>query len=420
MGMTIAEKILAAHSGKKEVKPGEYVWANVDGTHFGRHTPERLKEYGVEKIYDPERAYAVEDHHCPPPNLAAANVAVELRQAVKKYGIKNFFEYGRGGILHQLYPEHGFVSPGDLIASEDSHTTSLGCFNVAACPINEEFPYVLATGRLWFRVPTTIKFVLSGQWPGPDKFVVGKDVILYILGKYGNEAARYKSVEFHGPAVSQMSMDSRFTIANMGVEIGAKFAIFPCDDKTMEYLKDKMKRPPQPVSPDPDAEYEAVYEIDVTDLPPYVACPHDPSNSVPVTELEPKRIKIDQADIGYCTNGRMEDFRMAARILKGRKVHPDVRLIASPASQNLWHQCLKEGLWDIFAEADALVTHSTCGACFGGHHGLIGNGEVTISAANRNFQGRQGSPNSFVYLANPATIAASAVEGYITDPRRFL
>ncbi|MBP1707758.1 MAG: 3-isopropylmalate dehydratase, large subunit, partial [Chloroflexi bacterium] len=236
----------------------------------------------------------------------------------------------------------------------------------------------------------------------------------------GTEVGSYKSVEFHGPAVSQMSMASRFTIANMGAEIGAKFAIFPCDEKTLEYLEGKMKRPPRPVDPDPDAQYQAVYNMDVTGMPPYVACPHDPGNSVPVTEIEPERIKIDQAFIGSCTNGRMEDFRMAGRILKGRKVHPEVRLIATPASQMIWNECLKEGLWDIFSEAEALVTHSTCGVCFGGHLGLIGGGEVSISSTNRNFQGRQGSPQARVYLANPATVAASAVEGYITDPRRFL
>jgi 3-isopropylmalate/(R)-2-methylmalate dehydratase large subunit len=217
-----------------------------------------------------------------------------------------------------------------------------------------------------------------------------------------------------------MSMASRFTIANMGIEIGAKFAIFPCDDKTLAFLEGKMKRPANPVSPDPDAVYDAVYTLDVTDMPPYVACPHNPGNSVPVTEVEAKRIKIDQAFIGSCTNGRLEDFRIAARILKGRKVHPDVRLIATPASQQIWHDCIKEGIWDIFAEAGALVTHSTCGVCFGGHTGLLGEGEVAISSTNRNFQGRQGSPKSFVYLSNPATVIASAIEGYIVDPRNYL
>lgn len=420
MGMTMAEKILAQHSGKKEVKPGEYVWAYVDSTNATWRTPTQLKEYKIEKFFDPDRVYAVEDHLAPPPTVAAANAMIAMRQMVKEYKIKNFFDYGRHGIQHEIYPQHGYVSPGDLIAAVDSHTTSHGCFNAAACAINEESPYVLSKGQLWFRIPPSIVFMLEGEYLGPDKFVVGKDIILRILGEYGTEVGLYKSVEFHGPVVEQMSMASRFTIANMGIEIGAKFAIFPCDDKTLEYLKGKMKRPANCISPDPDACYEAVYNMDVTNMAPYVARPHDPGNSVPVTEVEPERIKVDQAFIGACTNGRMEDFRMAARILKGRKVHPDTRLIATPASQTIWHQCLKEGIWDVFTEAEALVTHSTCGICFGGHLGLLGDGEVSISSSNRNFQGRQGSNKAFVYLANPATVAASAVEGYITDPRKFL
>jgi 3-isopropylmalate/(R)-2-methylmalate dehydratase large subunit len=420
MGMTIAEKILAKHAGRQEVKPGEYLWANIDGTNMILYSARDLEKYKVKKVFDPERIFVVEDHWLPPPTTAIANELVKLRAVVKRYGIKNFFEIGRHGILHEIFPLYGYVSPGDLIASVDSHSTSYGCFNVASCAIFEESAYVIANGKLWFRVPPSIKFMLMGMYPGPEKFVVGKDIILHIIGKYGTEVGSYKSVEFDGPAVSEMSMASRFTIANMGAEIGAKFAIFPCDTKTMDFLKGKMKRPPNPVSSDPDAHYENIYNVDVTDMPPYIACPHDPGNSVPITEIEPKRIKIDQAFIGSCTNGRMEDFRMAATILKGRKVHKDARLIATPASQMIWKECLEEGIWDIFSEAGALVTHSTCGVCFGGHLGLLGDGEVAISATNRNFQGRQGSPKSSVYLANAATVAASAVEGIITDPRCFL
>jgi len=420
MGMTMAEKILAEHAGRNEVKAGEYVWARIDGTALTLSAVKRLEEYGIKKVFDPDRVYAVEDHFAPPPTVGAANNMVAMREAVKKYGIKNFFEYGRHGVLHEIFPQYGYVSPGDLIVSVDSHSTSYGCFNVASCPINEEAPYVLAKGQLWFRVPPSIKFVLNGRYPGPGKFVVGKDIILYIAAKYGTDIGLYKSVEFAGPVVREMSMDSRFTIANMGVEIGAKFAIFPCDEKTLKFLEGKMRRPARPVAADADAVYENIYSLDITELPPYVACPHDPGNGVPVMEVEASKVKIDQAFIGSCTNGRMEDFRMAARILKGRKVHPEVRLIATPASQLIWHQCLREGIWDILAEAGALVTHSTCGACFGGHLGLLGDGEVCISATNRNFQGRQGSPKAFVYLANPATVAASAVVGYITDPRKFL
>ena len=419
MGMTIAEKILAQHSGRKEVRPGEYVWATIDSTMVSRSMLTELRDVRLDKVLNPDIVYAVEDHFAPPPNVATANTSLKLRRWAKEHGV-NYFECGRHGILHELFPHHGLVSPGDLIAGVDSHTTSHGCFNAAACPINEDISSILSTGLMWFRVPRSIKFLLTGTYPGPERFVVGKDIILRILGEYGTEIGLYKSVEFAGGVVDQMSMASRFTIANMGVEIGAKFAIFPCDDKTLAYLDGKMKRPPNPVSPDPDALYEAVYTLDITDLPPYVACPHNPENSVPVTEVAPKRIKIDQAFIGSCTNGRMEDFRIAARILKGRKVHPDVRLIATPASQQIWRDCMKEGIWDIFAEAGALVTHSTCGVCFGGHMGLLGDGEVAISSTNRNFQGRQGSPKSFVYLANPATVTAAAIDGYIVDPRNYL
>ncbi len=425
MGMTMAEKILASHSGREKVEPGEYVWAHVDGTGFRGHHASRLdRKYNyvefLDKVFDPDRVFIVEDQYAPPSSVATANEAVKTRQWVKKWGIKNFFEHGRHGILHELFPQYGYVSPGDLIASVDSHSTSYGCFNVASCPINEEVPYVLSTGKLWFRVPPSIKFVLEGEYPGPDQFVVGKDIILRILKEYGSDVGLYRSVEFHGPVVNQMSMASRFTISNMGVELGAKFAIFPCDEKTLEYLEGKMKRPAKPVAPDPDADYEATYHLDTTRMPPYVACPHDTTKGVPVNELEKEHIKVNQAFIGSCTNGRMEDFRMAARILKGRKVDPQTRLIATPASQQLWHQCLKEGIWEIFAKAEAVVTHSTCGLCAGGSIGVLGDGEVSISTTNRNFQGRQGSSKASIYLANPATVAATAVTGYIADPRRFL
>jgi 3-isopropylmalate/(R)-2-methylmalate dehydratase large subunit len=422
MGKTMAEKILAAHSVKGDVKPGEYIWCNVDGTAILGHSLllKRLETLGVESLFDPDRIYAVEDHMAPSHTIDAANAMSDLRKLVKKYGITNFFEYGRHGILHELFPNHGYVSPGDLIVSVDSHSTSYGCFNAASTPINEEVPYVLITGQIWLRVPETIQFNLIGTLPGSEGFVVGKDVILRIAAEYGTDAAIYKALEFTGSAINTMSMASRFSIANMCVELGAKFGMFPCDDITLEYLDGKMKRPAIPTESDPDAVFEAVYTIDVTNMPPYVTKPHDPGNGVPVTEVEDEKVKINQAFIGSCTNGRMEDFRMAARILKGQKVHPDVRLIATPASQDIWLQCSKEGIWDTFAEAGAMVTASTCGACPGWSTGVLGDDEVCISSTNRNFQGRMGSPKAFVYLANPATVAASSVTGHITDPRRYL
>ncbi|MFQ6030674.1 MAG: 3-isopropylmalate dehydratase large subunit [Dehalococcoidia bacterium] len=420
MGMTMAEKILAGHAGKGEVKPGEYVWCNVDGTAILGHSAllKRLESLGVERLFDPERIYAVEDHMAPPPTIEVANAMSDLRKLVRKYGITHFFEYGRHGILHELFPHHGYVSPGDLIVSIDSHSTSYGCFNVASTPVNEELIYVLITGQIWLRVPETIRFHILGKLPGPEGFVVGKDLILRIAGEYGTDAAIYRAVEFTGPAVKDMSMASRFSMANMSIELGAKFGIFPCDDKTLAYLDGKMRRIPRPVESDPDASFEAVHTTDVTDMAPYVARPHDPGNSVPVTEVE--KVKIDQAFIGSCTNARMEDFRMAARIITGRRVHPDVRLIATPASQDIWRQCAKERIWDVFSEAGALITNSTCGACPGWGMGVLGDNEVCISSSNRNFQGRMGSPKASVYLANPATVAASAVTGHITDPRQFL
>lgn len=422
-GMTMAEKILARASGRAQVQPGEYVWATVDGTAIigiASAAVRQLEALGVERLFDPERIYVTEDHLAPSPSVQSANSSREMRRLVKKYGLGNFFEWGRHGILHELFPNHGYCSPGDFIASIDSHSTSYGCFNVASCPINEELPFVLATGELWLRVPPSIRFHLTGRLPGPERFVVGKDVILRIAALWGTDVALYKSVEFDGPALATISMPSRFSMANMGVEIGAKFAIFPCDEQTLAYLEGKMKRPPRPVAADPGAPYEAVYELDVTDLAPQVARPHDPGNTVPVDEVAPEKIRIDQAFIGSCTNARLEDFEMAARILEGRKIHPDVRLIATPASQRVWEECLRRGLWEIFAEAGALVTHSSCGACPGMHLGVLADSEVCISSSNRNFQGRMGSPEASVYLANPATVAASALRGYIADPREFL
>lgn len=422
-GMTMCEKILARASGRERVRPGEYIWATVDGTAIiglASAAVRELEALGVERLFDPERIYVTEDHLAPSPSVQSANSSREMRRLVKKYGLENFFEWGRHGILHELFPNHGYCSPGDFIASIDSHSTSYGCFNVASCPINEELAFVLATGELWLRVPPSIKFHLMGALPGPDRFVVGKDVILRIAAQWGTDAALYKSVEFDGPALDTISMPSRFSMANMGVEIGAKFALFPCDEKTLAYLEGKMKRPPRPVAADPDATYEAVHRLDVTDLAPQVALPHDPGNSVPVDQLDPEKIRIDQAFIGSCTNARIEDFEMAARILAGRKVHPDVRLVATPASQQIWEECLDRGLWKIFAAAGALVTNSTCGACPGMHMGVLADEEVCISSSNRNFQGRMGSPEAFVYLGNPATVAASAVRGYIADPREFL
>ena len=421
MGMTIAEKILAAHADRDQVKPGDFLWCRVDATAATANSQlEQLYELGVTELANPDGVYVVEDHLAPPPSVVAANKVIKLRQAVKEFGLKNFWEYGRHGILHQLYPENGMIAPGDLIAMPDSHSTSGGVFN--ACVTNAAMDSLLCLifGEYWFRVPESMEIRLEGTYAGVDDFIFGKDIVLKMLGTWGSDVGLYRSMEFRGPAAEAMSLSSRWTISNMGVEMGAKFAVFEADEKVDEFLEGRVDRPYERVFPDEDAQYAERLTLDVTGLEPQVACPHDPSNVKPISEVESEKIKVDQALIGSCTNARMEDFRAAAKILKGREVHPEVRLLCSPASQAIWRECLKEGLWEVFADAGANIEHSTCGPCFGGHMGVLGDGEVSISSTNRNFAGRQGSPESFVYLSNPAVVAASAVTGYITDPRKFL
>ena len=416
MGMTMAEKILASRSGADVVTPGQYVWADVDGTGIFGPLP-LLDQLGITKVYDKARVYAVDDHFAPSPTVERADAHKGLKEFARRFELENYFEYGRHGILHQVFPEHGYVSPGDLIVSIDSHSTSYGCFNALGTPIMEELAFVVITGQIWLRVPPTIRFDLVGELP---PWCVGKDVMLKITGEFGTDCAVYKSVEFMGPVVSQLSLGSRFTMSNMGVEIGAKCAIFEADDVTMAWLDGRMKRPAAPVSPDADAVYEAVHTVDVTGLEPMVALPHDPSNTHPVSAVVELGLTIDQAFLGSCTNARVEDIAMAARVLAGRSVHPDVRMIVTPASSEVWKECARLGYWDVLAEAGAMITNPGCGACAGAHLGLLGRGERCISSSNRNFQGRMGSPDSEVCLASPATVAASAIEGRIADPRPYL
>jgi 3-isopropylmalate/(R)-2-methylmalate dehydratase large subunit len=415
MGMTIAEKILAAHAGRSSVRPGEYVWCKVDAT--SGHMLGALERLGVQQVWDPDRVYVVEDHLAPPPTVEAANAVADLRRLVRKYGITHFFEFGRGGILHQLFPENGMIAPGELIAMGDSHSTSGGVFN--ACVTNSAIDalYILAFGELWFRVPESVQVVVDGQLPS---WCVGKDVILLIAGQLGTDFGLYKSIEYTGAAARQMTLAQRWTIANMGVEVGAKFAIFECDEKTEEWLASRVARPYEPVTADDDAQYEAVHRFDVTGLEPMVAFPHDPGNVHPARDAQDTGIRIDQAFLGSCTNARQEDLEVAARVMKGRKVADGVRMLVSPASQEVYRDALKAGWLEVLADAGCVVEHSTCGPCFGGHLGVLGDGEVCISSSNRNFQGRMGSGKAQVYLASPATVAASAVAGRIVDPREFL
>lgn len=415
MGMTMAEKILARVSGKKVVKPGEYITANVDvamahEAFAGCYTT--LSRAGIHRVWDPDRIVVLLDHNVPATNVQVAELHKSIREGVKKYGIKNWYDM-KAGICHQIMPEKGHVIPGELILGCDSHTTTYGAFGAAATGIGvSEMAYVLATGQLWMRVPPTLKFILSGNF-GPR--VMSKDLILYIAGKYGTEVAQYKALEFVGPAAANMSLASRMTVSNMGVEIGAKFAFFNADEKTLEFLKDRTAKPVAAFQADSNAIYEQVYEEDVSHLEPQVAFPHDVGNVKPISRAG--EIKVDQAFLGSCTNGRMEDLEMAASIVKGKKVHPDTRLIVFPASYEVYKDALKSGALATLIEAGAVVCNPGCGPCLGGHMGLLAAGEKCVATSNRNFKGRMGSTDAEVYLGSPATVAASAIAGKIVDPR---
>ncbi len=415
MGMTIAEKILADHAGADTAKPGQYLWCKVDAT--SGHALHALEALGVNRVWVPEKVYVVDDHLAPPTTIAAANQVKDLRRLIKKYEITNYFEYGRGGILHQVFAEHGMYAPGDLIAQGDSHSTSGGVFNACVTNANLDAVHILAFGELWFRVPESVRVVLNGTLPA---WCVGKDVILKLASELGTDYGLYKSVEYVGPVARQMSLAQRWTVSNMGVEVGAKFSIFEADEKVDEFLAGRVDRAYDHVTADPDATYETEYEFDLSDLTPMVARPGDPGNGVPVESVQPERVKVDQAFLGSCTNARLEDLEVAARILDGKQVHPDVRMLVSPSSQEVFGEALKAGHLETLAKAGALVEHSTCGPCYGGHLGVLGEGETCISSSNRNFPGRMGSPLADVWLASPATVAASAIAGEITDPREYL
>ncbi len=418
MGMTLAEKILARTSGQEKVTPGQYVTANIDlaMAHEGMAAVfVNLAKVGWSKVWDPSRIVSILDHYVPAPTERSAEIHKIIRAAVKQWGIQNF--YGeRAGICHQVLPEKGHVLPGMLIVGTDSHTTTYGAFGAAGTGIGfTDMAYVFATGKLWFKVPETIQFHLQGKLP---ERVMSKDIILYVAGKYSAEAAQYKAVEFVGPLAEGMSIASRMTMSNMAVEIGAKFGFFVPDLKVSEFLERRAQKPFSLIAPDGDAKYEAFYRVDVSSLEPQVAFPFSVDNVRPVSEA--REIRIHQAFIGSCTNGRLEDLHMAAKILNGRKVHPDVRLLVIPASWEIYRQAIKDGTLDTLIEAGAVIGNSSCGPCFGAHMGLLGSDENCIATINRNFKGRMGSQKAQVFLASPATVAASALEGRITDPRARL
>ncbi len=416
MGMTMAEKILARASGKKKVRPGEYITANVDQvmcTESFAPAYETLTKAGINKVWNPDKVAVFLSHNIPATTVAHAETHKLIREGVKKFGIKSFYDI-KAGIFHQAMPEKGHVIPGELLLCNDSHTTTYGAFGAASAGLGvSEVTYLLATGQLWLRVPPTIKFVLSGTF---KPRVMSKDLILYIAGKYTTEVAQYKAVEFVGPAADNMSIASRMTMSNMGVEIGAKFAFFNADEKTLAFLKGRTTKPVATFKADPDATYEQVYEIDVSNLEPQVAFPHDVGNVRPISQVG--EVKVNQAFLGSCTNGRLEDLEMAASIVKGKKVHPDTRLIVFPASTEIYLDALRSGALATLVEAGGVICNPGCGPCLGGHMGLLAAGEKCIAASNRNFKGREGSPDAEVYLGSSATVAASAIAGKIVDPRK--
>ena len=413
MGSTMAEKILARASGRSGAVAGDYVTARPDFVMCGESAAgvyARMMQAGVDTVWDPEKIVLFLDHYSPAPTARSANIQKMVRKFAARFHIEHFYE--RAGICHQALPELGFAAPGRLILGTDSHTTTYGALGCAGTGIGyAEMAYVFLTGELWFRVPETIKFVIEGT---PGRYAVGKDIILHIAGRFGSEAARYRSVEFHGPAVGAIPLSSRMTMSNMSVEIGAKFGLFPPDEEVFDYLLERVKGSYEPVFADPDAVYERVHHVDIEGLPPQVARPPRVDDVVPVDELE--ETPIDQAYLGSCTNGRLDDLAAAARVLEGRKVREGVRLIVAPASREVYRDALKQGFLATFVEAGACVCPPGCGACFGGHMGVLAPGETCVSTTNRNFTGRMGSPEARIFLANPYVVAASAVAGRIVHP----
>lgn len=417
MSQTLTEKILAAHSGRKEVRPGELVTARIDLALGNDITTgvaiQAFREMGAERVFDPDRVALVPDHFTPNKDIASATQAKEMREFAREQGLTNYWEVGRAGIEHCLLPEQGLVLPGDVIIGADSHTCTYGAVGAFATGVGStDLAAAMALGELWLRVPETVKFVLQGR--PQNRWLGGKDYILFLIGQVGVDGCRYQAMEFHGEAVSALPMDGRLTMANMAIEAGAKNGIFPPDEVTLAYVRERARRRFSPLSPDPDAAYARVLEYDVTGLEPQVSLPFSPANARPVSEVG--GVAIDQAVIGSCTNGRLSDLRVAAGILKGRKVDPRVRCIVFPGTPTIYRQAIAEGLIETFLEAGAAVSTPTCGPCLGGHMGILAAGERSISTTNRNFRGRMGHVESEVYLAGPAVAAASAVAGAIVSP----
>lgn len=417
MPQTISERILAARCGKKEVHPGELIEAQIDLC-FGNDITapiaiQQFKEAGIEKVFDKGKVLIIPDHFTPNKDIKTAEQTKMMRQFAKEQHLTNYFEVGRCGIEHVFIHEQGFALPAMLIVGADSHTCTFGALGAFATGVGStDFAAAMVVGKLWFKVPESMLFNYSGKL---KEFVFGKDLILYTIGQIGVDGALYKAMEFQGETIKALSMDSRFTMCNMAIEAGAKNGIIAPDAKTRQYVKSVSSRPFKVYSSDKGAEYVEKFNFDASAIEPQVALPSLPENSVPVREAS--GIEIDQAVIGSCTNGRMEDMRIAAQIMKGKRLHPNVRCVILPGSQQIYLQCIKEGIAEIFVKAGCSFSTPTCGPCLGGHMGVLAAGEKAISTTNRNFVGRMGHVKSEVYLSNPAVAAASAIAGKIVHPK---
>ncbi len=414
--MTIVEKILAAHAGKDSVRTGEFVNVKVDLVMAHDLTAgiaiQQFRKTGFDKVFDPRKVVLVMDHYVPNKDVLCAEQNVLLRDFAREQDLV-FFGEGKGGIEHVILPEKGMVLPGEVCVGADSHTCTYGALGAFSTGMGStDIAVAMATGEIWMKVPPTIKYVYTGKL---GKWLGGKDLILYTIGQIGVDGALYSAMEFRGEVIEELSMDGRLTMANMAIEAGGKAGIFPVDEKTREYLQERADRRYDVYEPGEDDEYSQIIEYDVTDLEPQVSLPHSPENARPVSEVSD--VEVDQAVIGSCTNGRLEDLRVAAGLLRGRTIHPRIRCIVIPGSQRVYLDAMHEGLIDIFVEAGAAVSTPTCGPCVGGYMGVLAAGERCISTTNRNFIGRMGSPKSEVYLSGPAVAAASALTGRITDPK---
>ena len=420
MGMTMTQKILAAHAGLKSVEAGQLISAKLDIV-LGNDitTPVAVNEFrkaGFDGVFDRNRIAIVLDHFVPNKDIKAAEQSKQCREFACEHGVSHFYDVGKMGIEHALLPEQGVVTAGDCIIGADSHTCTYGALGAFSTGVGStDMAAGMATGLAWFKVPSAIRFELLGKLP---KNCSGKDVILTIIGMIGVDGALYKSMEFTGEGVASLSMDDRLCICNMAIEAGAKNGIFPVDDVTRAYLSGRTEREPVEYSADADAVYEKVVEIDLSKIVPTVSCPHLPENTKPASELSD--IKIDQVVIGSCTNGRMEDMETAYKILNGKKVADGVRCIIIPATMAIYRECIERGYMTAFVDAGAVVSTPTCGPCLGGYMGILAEGERCVATTNRNFVGRMGHVKSEVYLSSPATAASSALTGYITAPKEDL